>query len=114
MYHGELASFIVAFDVDTGLQERIRTMDFDPLHGDLAYDLVLSDWRPVGEIKYPFGQHYEMAGVKLMEFQVVDAVFNLSLDETLFAVTESIAHQPPRPLRPPGPTCLICGSCDAR
>ena len=65
-------------------------MDFDPLHGDLAYDLVLSDWRPVGEIRYPFRQHYEMAGVKLMEFQVVDAVFNPSLDETLFAVPESI------------------------
>ena len=31
-----------------------------------------------------------MAGVKLMEFQVVDAVFNPSLDETLFAVPESI------------------------
>ena len=90
VYQGELASFIVAFDVDTGLPERIRTMDFDPLHGDLAYDLVLSDWRPVGEIKYPFRQHYEMAGVKLMEFQVVDAAFNPSLDETLFAVPESI------------------------
>ena len=31
-----------------------------------------------------------MARVKLMEFQVVDAVFNPSLDETLFAVPQSI------------------------
>ena len=46
-YRSDLATFIVVFDPDTSLPVRIRTMDFDPLHGNSEFDWIVSDWRPI-------------------------------------------------------------------
>lgn len=47
-YDAGIATFTVLFDPASGLPERIRTMDYDALQGDSAYDLVLADWRDAG------------------------------------------------------------------
>ncbi len=53
-------TFIVAFDPDTGLPARIRTLDYDNVWGDVNYDLALSDWRMVGGLRMPMSQKYEL------------------------------------------------------
>ena len=48
---------------DTSLPVRIRTMEFDPLHGDSEFDWIVSDWRPIeGGAKYPFSSNIEVGG----------------------------------------------------
>ena len=43
--------FTVAFDPQTGLPVRVRTLDYDNIWGDVTYDLVLSDWRDFSGVK---------------------------------------------------------------
>src|SRR6267143_3019863 len=43
--------YIVAFDAQTGLPARVRTLDYDNVWGDVNYDLVYSQWRDFGGIK---------------------------------------------------------------
>lgn len=54
--------FIVLFDPESGLPARVRSLDYDFVRGDLDFDLVLSDWRPVGGIQVAHRQVYELAG----------------------------------------------------
>lgn len=95
-YRTELASYVVIFDPQSGLPARIRTMDFDPLHGDSAYDWIASDWRAVsGGAKYPFRQRTEVAGLKLTELEVEEVSANPALDENLFKVPDSVLKAAP-------------------
>ena len=96
-YRTELATYLVIFDPQTWLPARIRTMDFDPLHGDSAFDWIASDWRSIaGGAKYPFRQSYEIAGLKLMEYEVQAANANASLDTDLFKVPEQVLKSAPK------------------
>jgi glyoxylase-like metal-dependent hydrolase (beta-lactamase superfamily II) len=96
-YEADLATFIVVFDPDTSLPVRIRTMDFDPLHGDSEFDLIISDWRPIeGDVKFPFRQQYEVAGRKLMEFEIGEIASNPSLEASLFVIPESVRSSAPK------------------
>ena len=54
--------FIVAFDPQTGLPSRVRTLDYDNIWGDVTYDLVLSDWREVGGVKVAMNRKTELNG----------------------------------------------------
>src|SRR5437867_8065640 len=38
-------TFTIAFDPQTNLPSRIRSLDYDNIWGDVTYDVVLSDWR---------------------------------------------------------------------
>ncbi len=71
-------------------------MDFDPLRGDTTYDWILSDWRTVGGIKYPFRQRYEIDRQKLMEFTVDEAAANPAVTADAFAVPEAIRTSAPK------------------
>ena len=96
-YQAELAKFIVVFDPDTSLPVRIRTMDFDPLHGDSEFDWIVSDWRAVdGGPKFPFRHQYEVAGKKLMAYEVEEISLNPALNSSLFAVPESVRSSAPK------------------
>jgi glyoxylase-like metal-dependent hydrolase (beta-lactamase superfamily II) len=96
-YRTELAIYLVIFDPLTSLPARIRTMDFDPLHGDSAFDWVISDWRPTqGGAKYPFRQRYEIASLKLMDFEIQEVNVNPSLDPGLFKVPDAIRVNAPK------------------
>ena len=96
-YRSDLATFIVVFDPDTSLPVRIRTMDFDPLHGDSEFDWIVSDWRSIdGGLKFPFRQQYEVGGRKLMEFEVEEVAVNPALNASLFSVPESVRSSAPK------------------
>jgi glyoxylase-like metal-dependent hydrolase (beta-lactamase superfamily II) len=66
-------TFTLLFDPATGLPARIRTLDADNVHGDVPYDLVLSDWREVGGVRLPFSQRYELAGTEIVSIHLETA-----------------------------------------
>lgn len=66
-------TFTILFDPQTGLPARIRTLDADNVHGDVPYDLVLSDWRDVGGVRLPFAQRYELAGMEIVRIRIDEA-----------------------------------------
>jgi len=95
-YQGGSGTYIVAFDPATGLPERIRTRDYDPLEGDSNYDLVLSDWRNVGGVNYPYQQVYQLNGRNVVETTVQEVSVNLALASDTFAIPESYRAGAPK------------------
>jgi len=89
-YRGERDAFIVLFDRSTGLPARIRTLDFDGLQGDSTYDLVLSDWRQAGPIKYPFKQVYQLNGRDVIERTIDEVAVNTTLVASAFDIPQPI------------------------
>lgn len=79
-------SFIVMFDPETRLPARIRTRDGDPIQGDSDYDLVLSDWRPVGGVRLPHRLVYQLNGRNIVETQYEQITPNPPLAATLFEI----------------------------
>ena len=65
-YGADGRNFLVMFDA-AGLPVRIRTMDYDATQGNVAYDLVLSDWRDVGGVKIAHRQDYQFNGRTVIE-----------------------------------------------
>jgi glyoxylase-like metal-dependent hydrolase (beta-lactamase superfamily II) len=63
-------TFTLLFDPATGLPARIRTLDADNIHGDVPYDLVLSDWRDVGGVRLPFASRYELSGMEIVSIRL--------------------------------------------
>jgi glyoxylase-like metal-dependent hydrolase (beta-lactamase superfamily II) len=55
-------TFLLLLDPRSGLPARIRTIDADPIYGDVPYDLVLEDWRDVAGVKIAHRQRYELDG----------------------------------------------------
>jgi len=76
--------FIVLFDPATGLPDRIRTLDGDPIQGRTEYDLVLMDWRDVDGIKIPFHRIHLHNGRELIETKYTDVVVNAKVDPNVF------------------------------
>jgi glyoxylase-like metal-dependent hydrolase (beta-lactamase superfamily II) len=72
--------FIVAFDPQTGLPERVRTLDYDNIWGDVTYDYVYSQWRDIGGVKVPMSGRYELNGRMVQEVQLSDVRFNQPVD----------------------------------
>ena len=65
------AAITVAFDPQTGLPARVRTLDYDNIWGDVTYDLVLSDWRDCrAACKLAMNRKYELNGRVVQEMQV--------------------------------------------
>lgn len=85
-YRTDATDFIVMFDRGTALPARIRTMDYDSLRGDSAYDLVLTDWWQVGELKYPHKQVYQLNGVEVIDTQIQAVQLNPSVAAAQFAI----------------------------
>ncbi|TMB25997.1 MAG: MBL fold metallo-hydrolase [Deltaproteobacteria bacterium] len=71
-YKADDTTFLVAFD-DSGLPSRIRTLDADSIYGDSTYDLVLSDYRDVSGVKFPYRQSYELNGKEVIHIEVEEA-----------------------------------------
>jgi glyoxylase-like metal-dependent hydrolase (beta-lactamase superfamily II) len=94
-YRDEGWTFVVLFDPATGLPERIRTRDYDALEGDSDYDLVLSDWRATGGVRYPFHQVQQLNGRTVIDTTIDEVAVNPALDSGLFAVPEALRSGAP-------------------
>ena len=85
-YRGERSAFIVMFDRTTGLPARVRSLDYDGLQGDSTYDLLLSDWRQAGPIKYPYRQVYQLNGRDVVETTINEVAVNGALAADAFDI----------------------------
>jgi glyoxylase-like metal-dependent hydrolase (beta-lactamase superfamily II) len=75
-------SLIVAFDPQTGLPERVRTLDYDSIWGDVNFDYVYSQWRDIGGVKVPLARKYELNGRMVQEISFADVRLNQPIDTT--------------------------------
>jgi hypothetical protein len=66
----------VLFDKSTELPARVRSLDYDNIWGDVAYDLVLSKWQKVGNVQVAMSQTYELNGKPVTEITLSDVKFN--------------------------------------
>jgi glyoxylase-like metal-dependent hydrolase (beta-lactamase superfamily II) len=76
---------------DDGLPDRIRTIDADGVWGDSNYDMVLSDWREVGGVKFAFDQSFTLNGREVQHVNVEDIVINPVLGPDLFRIPKIVA-----------------------
>ncbi|HEY2336515.1 MAG TPA: MBL fold metallo-hydrolase [Burkholderiales bacterium] len=90
-------SFIVAFDPQTGLPARVRTLDYDNIWGDVTYDVVLSDWKPVGGIKVAMNRKTELNGKMISDFNFTDVKLNQALDTKRLAIPAQASANAAKP-----------------
>jgi hypothetical protein len=79
-------SFIVMFDPQTGLPERIRTLDGDPIQGDSNYDLVLADWREVAGVKVARSLTYKLNDRDMLSIKYGELEPNPAFGAELFEI----------------------------
>jgi glyoxylase-like metal-dependent hydrolase (beta-lactamase superfamily II) len=75
-YNAGAHAFIIAFDPESGLPARIRTLDYDNVWGDVNYDLVFSDWRTAGGVRIPARQRYELNGRVVIDIAITGMTAN--------------------------------------
>ena len=76
----------VAFDPQTGLPSRVRSLDYDNIWGDVTWDLVLSDWKQAGPIKVAMNRKLELNGRVVNDFTFSELKFNQPLDAKRLAI----------------------------
>jgi glyoxylase-like metal-dependent hydrolase (beta-lactamase superfamily II) len=89
-YKGDDAEWVVLFG-DDGLPDRIRTTDADEVWGDCNYDMILSDWREVGGVKFAFDQSFTLNGREVQHVNVEDIVLNPVFGGDLFRIPKGVA-----------------------
>lgn len=70
-------TFIVAFDPQTHLPARVRSLDYDNVWGDVNFDLVLSDWQSMGGRQVATTQRYQLNGRTIAERKITDLQTNV-------------------------------------
>jgi glyoxylase-like metal-dependent hydrolase (beta-lactamase superfamily II) len=88
---------IVAFDPQTGLPERVRTLDYDNIWGDVTYDYVYSQWRDIGGIKTPMSRKYELNGRMVQEIELANVRFNQPIDQARLQIPAEVLANAAKP-----------------
>jgi len=89
--------FIVAFDPQTGLPARVRTLDYDNIWGDVTYDLVFSDWKKVGNVQIAMNRKHELNGRVISDIQWTDFRINQALDAKRLAIPPEVRANAAKP-----------------
>jgi glyoxylase-like metal-dependent hydrolase (beta-lactamase superfamily II) len=89
--------FTAAFDPQSGLPARVRTLDYDNLWGDVTYDVVFSDWRDFSGVKVPTHRDYELNGRVVQAVQLTDFQANVPVDSAAFAVPAELKADAAKP-----------------
>ncbi len=90
-------TFIVAFDPQTNLPARIRTLDYDNVWGDVNYDLVLSDWRPMAGRQVATSQRYQLNGRTITERKIIDVQTNVPVAADRLMIPAEVKASAPKP-----------------
>ena len=83
-------AFTVMFDAESGLPARVRSLDTDPIDGDVTYDLVLSDWRVVNGVRFAHAQALELGKRVVARFQYSTIAVNAAVPADRFVVTYEV------------------------
>jgi glyoxylase-like metal-dependent hydrolase (beta-lactamase superfamily II) len=89
--------FTVAFDPQSGLPVRVRTLDYDNIWGDVTYDVVYSAWRDFDGLKVPMHRTYELNGRVVQETELSSLQINPALDAARFQVPAELRADAAKP-----------------
>ena len=99
-YRGDYGTFIVMFDPETKLAARVRTLDWDELEGDSAYDAEYSDWRDVAGAKIAFHTLYTLNGMKIIDAKISSADANIAPPSDAFTPPQALVASAAKPAAP--------------
>jgi glyoxylase-like metal-dependent hydrolase (beta-lactamase superfamily II) len=88
---------IVAFDPQTNLPARTRSLDYDNVWGDVNYDSVYSDWRSVGNVKIAWGRKFELNGRVITESSFSDIKLNQPIDSARLQIPAAVRATAAKP-----------------
>jgi glyoxylase-like metal-dependent hydrolase (beta-lactamase superfamily II) len=96
-YRDDYGTYIVMFDPATNLPARVRTLDWDALEGDSAYDAEFSDWRNVSGVKIAFVIHYTLNGMKVADLKLSNVTVNPNLAPKTFEIPKAMLSAAAKP-----------------
>jgi glyoxylase-like metal-dependent hydrolase (beta-lactamase superfamily II) len=96
-YRADDQTFTVLFDRATGLPARIRTLDYDNIWGDVTFDLVLSDWRPMDGLHVATTRTYELNGRRIIEAKITEVKVNGPVAADRLAIPPAFAAAASKP-----------------
>ena len=89
--------YTIGFDPKSGLPAVVRTLDYDNIWGDVAYDMALSDWRDFNGLKVAMNRQYELNGRRVMETQLTSFQANPPVDASKFDVPAALRADAAKP-----------------
>jgi glyoxylase-like metal-dependent hydrolase (beta-lactamase superfamily II) len=91
--------YTILFDRITHLPVAVRTRDDDNVQGDSDYDMVMDDWRSVGDAKIAHALSYQVNGVQVQQVVYDEVVPNPTIAADAFAISDQfkLASAPPPP-----------------
>jgi glyoxylase-like metal-dependent hydrolase (beta-lactamase superfamily II) len=89
--------YVVLFDRTTKLPAAVRTRDSDNIWGDQNYDMVLSDWTTVGNVKFAKTRSFKLGDLEIQRLSYTDITPNPTIAPATFAVPDAVkaAAKPP-------------------
>jgi glyoxylase-like metal-dependent hydrolase (beta-lactamase superfamily II) len=90
-------TFSVLFDRTSALPVRIRTLDYDNIWGDVAFDVALSDWQVVDGVRIATTRTYELDGRKVAEVKLTESKLNEPPAADRFVIPDAFKNAASRP-----------------
>ena len=89
--------YIIIFDRTTKLPAAVRTLDDDHIFGDSNYDMVLSDWKDVGGVKFAHSRSYRLGDKEVQRLTFKEVTPNPTISPATFAIPDAVkaAANPP-------------------
>ena len=84
--HG--TKYVILFDRITHLPVAVRTRDDDNIHGDSDYDMVMDDWRSVGDAKVAHALSYQINGVQVQQLSYDEVQPNPAITADTFTADD--------------------------
>jgi len=68
--------YIIIFDRTTKLPAAVRTRDSDNIWGDANYDMILSDWKAVGNVKIAHTRSFKLNDMEVQRLTIKEITAN--------------------------------------
>src|SRR5438093_11749942 len=83
-------TFTILFDPKTHLPAAVRTRDDDNINGDSNFDLVLTDWKPVGRAQVAHSLSYRVNDIEVAKLMYREVTANAPIAADAFAIPEAV------------------------
>ena len=89
--------YIILFDRATKLPTAVRTLDQDNIWGDQNYDMILGDWKSVGNVKIAHSRVWKLGDMEIQRVTIKEYTLNPTIAPATFAVPDAVkaAAKPP-------------------
>lgn len=91
------SKFTILFDPATKLPAAVRSLDDDAIYGDVNYDLVFADWKPVGGVKMAHRHVYKLNDVEIGRVVYQEIAANPAMAAEAFTAREEGRKQAAMP-----------------